>query len=412
MGLIGGGAVEDGPGADLRQTDVARAPAATPPEAIGRTPAFRPRLPAARDLLPYLERIDVTRAYSNHGPLVAEFEQRVAQSIGPGTVVVTAASGTAALVGAILATAGRARAERRFALCPSFTFVATAAALQQCGYEPHFVDIDPDDWQIAPERLAAHPLLRQTGVVVPVAPFGRAVRLSRWDAFMGSTGVPVVVDAAASVEALMDGAADTVGHIPVVLSFHATKALACGEGGAIVTTRLATAMASFRALNFGFLGSRESQAPSINGKMSEYHAAVGLAHLDRWPDYRAQLSGVARRYRDALARRGRAQSFHGFPDIASNYGLYQCSGEAQCAALASQLDQHGFETRRWYGLGLHEQPALRGQPRDPLPVTQALARRLLGLPMAPDLGPEQIEKIAQLVADVAASPCADIFCAY
>ena len=110
---------------------------------------LRPQLPDADRLLPYLRRIDASRTYSNWGPLAVEFEQRFAGQLHmPGIQVVSAASGTLALVGAILATAGRAPANRPLAIVPAFTFVATAVAVELTGFRPYAVDVHPLTWRI------------------------------------------------------------------------------------------------------------------------------------------------------------------------------------------------------------------------------------------------------------------------
>jgi dTDP-4-amino-4,6-dideoxygalactose transaminase len=96
-------------------------------------PVLRPRLPTAERLLPYLRRIDLTRIYSNHGPLGSELAERLASMLQlPEGGIVCAGSGTAALAGAVLATAGRGTPARPLALLPAFTFVATAAAVEHC----------------------------------------------------------------------------------------------------------------------------------------------------------------------------------------------------------------------------------------------------------------------------------------
>jgi len=81
---------------------------------------------------------------------------------------------------------------------PSFTFAATAIAAERCGFQPYLVDIDPTTWMVDPGPLANHPVLSQVGVVVVVAPFGRPVRQTPWVRFGERTGIPVIVDAAAS----------------------------------------------------------------------------------------------------------------------------------------------------------------------------------------------------------------------
>ena len=193
-------------------------------------PVLRPRLPSADRLLPYLRRIDATRTYSNHGPLVLEFEERLAKHLrlGPRSVVATS-SGTAALVGAILAVAGRPTGKRRYAVVPAYTFVATPIAVEQCGYSPYLADIDPLTWMLDPAAIPAHPERDLIGLVVPVSPFGRPVPLEPWLRFRDVTGIPVVIDAAASFEGISDAPARLLGDIPIALSFHATKSLRLGK---------------------------------------------------------------------------------------------------------------------------------------------------------------------------------------
>src|SRR5262249_20683819 len=139
-------------------------------------PVLRPGLPSAERLLPYLRRIDLARIYSNHGPLNSELELRLAGMLQlPAGGLVCASSGTTAVTGGILATAGRATPQRPLALLPAFTFVATAAAVEQCGYLAYLADVDAETWMIDPQPLAHHPHLDRIGLVVPVAPFGRPV---------------------------------------------------------------------------------------------------------------------------------------------------------------------------------------------------------------------------------------------
>src|SRR6185369_6395553 len=96
-------------------------------------PVLRPQLPSADAMLPYLRRIEGARIYSNWGPLVQELEQRLARHFAlPEGSVATASCGTAALVGATLAVAGRASDRKPLAIIPAYTFVATAAAIEQC----------------------------------------------------------------------------------------------------------------------------------------------------------------------------------------------------------------------------------------------------------------------------------------
>jgi dTDP-4-amino-4,6-dideoxygalactose transaminase len=367
-------------------------------------PVLRPRLPVAERLLPYLRRIDAHRVYSNFGPLVLEFEQRLGAMLGlPASAIVSASSGTAGLVGCILALAGRATPARPLALMPAYTFVATAVAAQECGYEPLFADVRADDWQIDAAALANHPRLDQVGVVVPVAPYGRRVDPAPWQAFEERTGIPVVVDGAASLEPAMDIGADAITRIPVVFSLHATKGLATGEGGAVACRDASRIERIGQALNFGFSGSRESRVPSTNGKMSEYHAAVGLAELDAWPGKSQALREVTRHYLERAAEAGLGSRLRTAPLLCSSYVLFEAGDAAGALRVQAALDRHGIGHRLWYGLGLQRQPSFAACPADPLPVSESIAPRLIGLPMAPDLTPAAIARvIAALREGVAA----------
>ena len=362
-------------------------------------PVMRPQLPSADRLLPYLRRIDATRTYSNHGPLVRELERRLARSLRlPTDGVVCAASGTAALIGAIHAVAGPATAARPLAIVPAYTFVATASAVCACGYQAYLADIDRESWMLQPDQLAEHPECDRVGLVIPVAPFGRAVPQEPWLAFQRRTGIPVVIDGAASFEGLTEVPEQRLGELPVALSFHATKCFATGEGGAVATSDVELARRVVHALNFGFFGTRDAVSASLNGKMSEYHAAVGLAELDAWPAKRAAFRAAADHYRRLLTSVGLSERFYGPPDIAGCYALFRCAGEQETARVRQCLAGHGVDFRLWYGEGLHRQTYFANLPRDALPATEDQAPRILGLPMASDLTEACIARIVRGLA--------------
>lgn len=372
------------------------------PKPSAQIPVLRPRLPDAEALLPYLKRIDAARTYTNWGPLVREYEQRLAKEIGvPNGALVSASSATAGLAATALTLAGRATAERPLAIVPSYTFVASAVALELCGYQCFLADVDPQTWSLDPQALRARlkpEILERTAIVMPVAPYGRAVDQSPWKKFADETGIAVVIDAAASFEQLCAQPSRLIGSIPVVISLHATKALAAGEGGAIGCTDAALVERIGTALNFGFHGTRESISPSLNGKMSEYHAAVGLAELDGWKGKHAALQAVADAYRKHFANERLTDHFVGAPDIASCYALFRCDNGAQAARIQEALTSNRVDFRLWYGTGLHDQRQFRSLVSENLAVTRDLAPRIIGLPVAVDLPSESIRRVVAAVA--------------
>jgi len=366
-----------------------------------RIPILRPRLPDADALLGYLRRIDAARQYTNWGPLALEFEARIAAMLGcDADAVISAGSGTAALVGAMLATAGRPPAAAA-AIVPAFTFVATALAAEQAGYRPRLVDVAPASWALEPERL--EPGTAVPGdLVVPVAPFGRAVAQDGWSTFRRSTGHHVVIDGGASFEALTENPGRFVGDIPVALSFHTTKSFSAAEGGCVVTTDRALARRVREALNFGFFDARNCVRASTNGKLSEYHAAVGLASADAWAATHADLRRVAEEYARRMRAAGHGARMQVMPAVAGCYALYACVDAAEASALVRSLTGAAIETRAWYGEGLHRHTWYASRSHGPLPVTEDLATRLVALPVAPDLDDAAIDRIVAAVAQGAA----------
>ena len=351
---------------------------------------YRALLPRTARLLPYLERMDANRWYTNRGELVQLLEKRLGERIG--TPLMTASNGTAAIEATVLATAGRATAERPLALMPAYTFVATAAAVEACGYRPYLLDVDPQTWALKAADLTGHAALDRAGVVVPVAPYGRAIDQREWQAFQARTNIPVVIDAAAAFEALL-AAPQCTGTIPVTLSFQSTKAFSSGEGGAVVWSDTEGLLRVARSLNFGFLYKRESTSAGLNGKMSEYHAAVGLAALDGWDETRQLNQTVAMAYRASATASGIGDRLFVAPDVASNYALLDADSPSAATALVAALAKDGIESRLWYGRGLHREPYWVDAERDELPVTDRLAPSLVGLPIACDLSRGEVDRV-------------------
>lgn len=367
------------------------------PGQIAPLPTARPLAPSAQAVSAYLTRLDERRIYSNNGPLSAELETRIAHMIGDNQVnVVTTASGTAALTALL-----RARVRSRPGLCllPSWTFAATPAAALSAGLTPHFLEVDPQTWALDPDHVRARIHALCPTAVVVVAPFGAQLDWSAWAALEDETGVPIVIDAAAAFDALTHAPGFTGGP-PTIVSLHATKPLGCGEGGLVITSDPDLAIAVRRMVNFGFHGDRVTREPGFNGKLSEYHAAVGLAALDTWATRRREWLAVKDVVREALCD-ARARVELG-PDAASATatGTFNVILPSDVSACQLLLAKRGVNTLRWWGSGCAEQPAYVRYPADPLPKTRGLAGRVLGVPFFCDMTREQAVRLAEALADV------------
>jgi dTDP-4-amino-4,6-dideoxygalactose transaminase len=364
-----------------------------------RFPVARPRLPYADAILPYLRRIDDNQYYSNFGPLVGEVERRLAERFGVAPdCVTTVSNATAGLTAALQA---ESRTRRRnvndgpaFCLLPAWTFVATLHAVLAAGLEPYLLDVDEDTWALTPgavenalDRVPGEPV-----AVMPVSPFGRPLDMAAWDALSARTGLAVVVDAAAAFDKGMAGAS------PAVFSLHATKVLAAGEGGFVVSTEPGLIEEIRKCINFGFYGDRVAQSRAINGKMSEYHAAVTLAALDAWPETRATFGAIARSYQDCWQPVNRTRLIPGAHEDHVASTILIMRDDPLPIGFDARLDALGVETRRWWGGGINKQVAYRRFSSDLLPVTAWLAERSIGLPCYPGLEHADIEVITARVS--------------
>lgn len=358
-------------------------------------PVMRPKLPVAERVATYMREIDGTRIYSNFGPLARKMEARLAQRFGVKPESVCSVSN--ATVGLAIALIAQNPQPGTLCILPAWTFAATPHAVTQAGLVPYFVDVDPETWALDPDQLAevVASAPGKVGAVMPVAPFGRPIDVPAWDRFRGRTGIPVVIDAAAAFDSLQPGL------VPSVVSLHATKVLGLGEGGCIVSRDVELIQDLRARCNFGFFQSRESRVTATNAKLSEYHAAVGLAALDEWELARKEWMAVAHEYQRAFksSNRVRLQSGFGTSWIAATCVVEVADAGAD--RVEEALAAEKIETRRWWGRGAHDHPATRHMPRGPLIATEALAQSTIGLPFYRDLEPSIIERIADRVQAVA-----------
>lgn len=356
-------------------------------------PVFRPLLPSIKELSPILSRIDANRYYTNNGPLVIEFEERLAAAFGVSPdQVITSSNCTMGLVQALRARLSADVASEALCIVPSWTFVATPAAVMLANLQPFFADVSATTWALDPEHVARLVVgLRAAGktvaAVMSVAPFGAPADVAGWEDFEARTGIPVVIDAAASFDAMTHPgkpSVASVSHIPVVVSLHATKAFGIGEGGVVLSSDTALITRIRKYGNFGFYGSREATVQGWNAKLGEMYAAVGLALFDQWTAVRAEWQSLTDqfcKFSEELAPHARIPAAIMNRGWISTYGLLQL--EEVGIGLSNSIEQmarRGIETRQWWGCGCHLQPAYRQCAREELPNTERLASSVLGMP--------------------------------
>jgi dTDP-4-amino-4,6-dideoxygalactose transaminase len=219
---------------------------------------------------------------------------------------------------------------------------------------------------------------------MPVCVFGRAQPAEEWAAFHSKTGIPVVIDAAAAF-----GNQHDPGPTCAVYSMHATKPLSSGEGGFVATRSQAMAEAIRQLSNFGINLTRPevsaigtSTMIGVNAKLSEYHAAVGHASLDAWPQNARRRRDLYTSYSGALREACGDEATWQDTDaqsVRSVCALLMPSRVVRNRAETALADA-GVATRRWYCPTVDQHPAFAHIDHLPTLVAHDLADRLLGVP--------------------------------
>ena len=351
---------------------------------------MRPRLPRAEALLPYLAEIDQSQRYTNFGPLVKKLEQGLAELLdAKGAVSVSSAS-----IALELSIAALELPKRSLIALPSLNFPAAAHAIINNGHVPLFCDVDPVTSLMHAEHVQSALGDLTLGAILPSSLNGCGYPAGYWDAISEKMSVPVVLDAAGSI-----GFQPAGNRIVTVYSLHATKPLSAAEGGVIICDD-ENFLASVRARsNFGFSDSQVMMR-GTNGKMSEYHAAVGLVSLEEWQETSDALRCHFDVYQSALRSTGaklRVVNQSGICSVLAVAFNRDRRNEAQAALGAA-----GIETRRWYLPPLNQHSNFRSCPRsENLDVTDKLDNELLGLPYGLHLDAAQISLITKTLGRLA-----------
>lgn len=340
-------------------------------------PMGKPLLPSAEKIKPYLDRIDSSRWYTNMGPLVQEYESRMSELFAAN--VCATSSCTSGLTAALLALD-----LPRGTLCmvQSWTFVATICAIESAGLEPYFLDIDPVTWVVDVSKLPFQPK-----VMVVVSPFGAPLDLDFWEKFSAETGTQIVIDAAGGFDSF--SRVSKPQNIPVVISTHATKVFSSGEGGLIISRDAEFIQRVRQICNFGISPSRVIGNHGINGKMSEYHAAVGLAELDGWPSKRLQWRISNAQHNISL---GTIWGTHTDEWLGSLWPLFSIKSFDE---LSSKLEINGVSSRQVWGVGCHKLlPYHKLHKINDLPNTHDISHFTTFIPYSIDMPLSDVDYIA------------------
>ena len=335
---------------------------------------------------------------TNNGPYVKEFEQRIVEITGVRHCIAMC-NATIALELAI-----RGAGLSGEVIIPSYTFIATAHALQWQEITPVFCDIDPMTHNIDPDRIESLITPRTTGII-GVHLWGRAAPVEALTQIADRHGLTLLFDAAHAFACSHRGVMIGNFGLAEVFSFHATKFLNTFEGGAVVTNDDALAKKLGLMRNFGFSGYDNVIYIGTNGKMTEVCAAMGLTSIEAMDDFvRINLRNY-NAYKSGL---------DGVPGIrlieydASEKNNYQYIiievDESRCGlsrdSLVQVLHDNNVLARRYFYPGCHRMEPYRSYyPQSDLWLeeTAKVAGRVISLPNGTAVDENAIGKICDLI---------------
>ena len=359
----------------------------------------KPDLPPLDEFLPYLQKIWDSKILTNGGPFHAQLEEQLCNYLGVKHVSLFT-NGTLALVTALQAL--RVTGE---VITTPYSFVATSHALLWNGIKPVFVDIDPTTLNLDPSLIEAA-ITPQTTAIMPVHCYGNPCDFDAIQKIADNYNLKVIYDAAHAFGAKCHcGSVLNHGDLSV-LSFHATKVFNTFEGGAIICPDAKTKNRIDQLKNFGFVDEVVNVAPGINGKMSEFNAALGLLQLKYIDKALAKRKEIDTVYRKLLSGIKGVQLLGATVSEGSNYSYFPIliDGEYPISRdeLYQKLKLNGIYARRYFYPLISDFPMYRSLPSaqaNNLPVAVAASKKVLCLPIYPSLLLEDQAKIVKTILE-------------
>ena len=285
-----------------------------------------------------------------------------------------------------------------------FSFVATTHSIWWNGIKPVFVDIDPSNCGLDPDKIEAA-ITPKTTAIMPVHCYGKPCDTERIQAIADKYGLKVIYDAAHAFGVEVNGESILNKGDMSTLSFHATKVYNTIEGGALVMHDEQTKKRIDYLKNFGFAGETEVVAPGINSKMDEVRAAYGLLNLKQVDSAIEARHQVAIRYREALRDIPGIRFFDDMPGVRHNYSYFPIFVKAEEYGMTRdelyfKLKEHNILGRRYFYPLISTFSTYRGLPSaatENLPVATRVANEVICLPMHHELSEEDLNRIIEVI---------------
>ena len=360
----------------------------------------QPFLPPLEEFQPYLDQIWESKWLTNGGPFHQELEKKLAEYLDVDYLALFA-NGTLALVTALqeLRITGEV-------ITTPFSFVATAHSLLWNGIKPVFVDINPETFNLDPEKIEAA-ITPHTTAIMPVHVYGKPCDVEKIQKIADIYGLKVIYDAAHAFGVNYKGTSLLKHGDLSILSFHATKVFNTFEGGAIVCPDAKTKKRIDDLKNFGFHDEVTVVASGINAKMNEVQAAFGLLQLKYIDNAIARRREIDTQYREQLSTVSGIFCPLLPIDTIYNYAYFPILVEKEYPLsreeLYEKLRQNGIYTRRYFYPLISNFPMYRDLPsaqRGNLSMATEVAAKVLCLPIYPALKLEDQQRVIEIIQEI------------
>lgn len=354
-------------------------------------PVTKPFSPPMDEYTRYLEGVWQRNWFTNNGPLVNDLEIKIKRKLdvphflftGNGTIAIQIALKAMGIKGKVITT--------------PFSYVATTSSISWEGCTPVFADIDPHTFNINPALIESL-IDNDTQAILATHCFGNPCAIDAIEKIATKYNLKVIYDAAHAFGTKYKGESIFKFGDVSVTSFHATKLYHSIEGGGLFTmsSEIARVMAYMR--NFGHDGPEHFQGEGINGKNSEFHAAMGLVNLnyvDKILEKRKELSENYNQLLDELDIT--RQQIELNTDYNFSYYPVLFKDETTLLKMKKSLEEYEIFTRRYFYPALNRLPYVTFQDT---PVAEDISRRILCLPLYHELSFLEQEIIARILLRV------------
>lgn len=283
-----------------------------------------------------------------------------------------------------------------------FTFVSTTHAIVRCGLNPVFCDINPDDYTMDTDKLESV-LTPDTCAIMPVHVYGNVCHIEEIEYFAGKHGLKVIYDAAHTFGETYKGMGIGSFGDASCFSFHATKVFNTIEGGCVCYKDETLSEGLYALKDFGFIDPEDTSYVGGNAKMNEFCAAMGLCNLRHVDEAIEMRKAVYERYNDNLEGIKGIKLNKVQTDVCSNYAYYPVVFNpdefgADRDAVYDELGKNGIVARRYFYPTTNAMSCYKGifDP-EKTKVADMISRRVLTLPIYPDLGFDAVDRICEII---------------